>query len=162
MADVVRPDVLFASYDSTDRIPSEDQNYAIQDVNRVNPVNHLAQNNNPSSPDNLTRIENNRAAADRSADTGIDGPNDRLIDRVEDPTSWLMQFRFRENWNWPLAGSGQHSQQFQFRPTIPFKAWDKVSLLRVTVPYDIQGSGAPGLDQVEIFDALVLETDWGR
>jgi hypothetical protein len=93
---------------------------------------------------------------------GVDGKNDRLIDRVVDPISWLMDFRFREDWNWPVGNSGPDSQQFEFRPTIPFKAWDQVNLLRVTIPYDIQGSSGAGLDKVTVFDALIFEPDWGR
>ena len=101
-----------------------------------------------------------RAAAER--DDGVDGSDDPLIDRVVDPISWLMDFRFRQNWNWPVGDSGPDSQQFEFRPTIPFKAWDHVNLLRVTVPYDIQGTDAPGLDKVTMFDAVIFEPDWGR
>jgi hypothetical protein len=98
----------------------------------------------------------------QSRSSGVDGPNDRLIDRVVDPISWLMDFRFREDWNWPAGNSGPDSQQFEFRPTIPFKAWDQVNLLRVTIPYDIQGSSGAGLDKVTMFDALIFEPDWGR
>jgi len=94
--------------------------------------------------------------------TNGDGSNDRLIDRVVDPIAWLMQFRFREDWNWPVNNSGPDNQQFEFRPTIPFKAWDQVNLLRVTIPYDIEGSDSPGLDKVKMFDAVIFQPDWGR
>jgi hypothetical protein len=99
---------------------------------------------------------------DRRPGDGVDGRNDRLIDRVVDPISWLMQYRFREDWNWPLGDSGLDAEQFQFRPTVPFLAWDQVNLLRVEVPYNIQGSSSPGLDKVTVFDVLVFEPDWGR
>ena len=95
-------------------------------------------------------------------DPGIDGSNDRLIDRLVDPFSWLMQFRFRNTWNWPVGDSGPDSQEFQFRPTIPFKAWDQVNLLRIRIPYDIEGAGAPGLDKVSAEDAVIFEPTWGR
>jgi hypothetical protein len=85
-----------------------------------------------------------------------------LIDRVTDPIAPLMQFRFRENWNWPLDGTGPDSQTFEFRPTIPFKACDQENLLRITVPYNIQGSQSPGLGKVQIFDALVFDSEWGK
>jgi hypothetical protein len=98
----------------------------------------------------------------RGSDQSIDGPNDRLIDRVVDPISWLMQFRFRDDWNWPVEGSGPDSQEFEFRPSLSYMAWDQVNLLRVTVPYEIEGSGAPGLGKVSMFDALVFEPEWGR
>jgi hypothetical protein len=120
----------------------------------------LAQRTDGSISMPATEDNGSRAAAER--DDGVDGSDAPLIDRVVDPISWLMDFRFRENWNWPIGNSGPDSQQFEFRPTIPFKAWDQVNLLRVTVPYDIQGTDAPGLDKVTIFDAVIFEPDWGR
>jgi hypothetical protein len=92
----------------------------------------------------------------------MDGRGDRLIDRVVDPISWLMQFRFRDDWNWPVEGAGPDSQEFQFRPTIPFTAWERANLLRIRVPYMIQGKDAPGLGPVEMEDAIIFEPEWGR
>ncbi len=87
---------------------------------------------------------------------------ERLIDRIVDPTAWLMNFRFRESWNWPVGNAGRDSEEFEFRPTVPFVAWDHVNILRVTVPYTVEGPGGPGLDDVTIFDLIVHEADWGR
>jgi hypothetical protein len=87
---------------------------------------------------------------------------ERLIDRVVDPTAWLMNYRFRESWNWPVNNSGRDSEEFQFRPTIPFRAWDHVNIMRVTVPYTVSGPGGPGLGDVEVFDLVVHEEEWGR
>jgi hypothetical protein len=87
---------------------------------------------------------------------------ERLIDRIVDPTAWLMNYRFRESWNWPVNNSGRDSEEFQFRPTIPFRAWDHVNILRVTVPYTVSGPGGPGLGDVEVFDLVVHEEEWGR
>jgi hypothetical protein len=122
----------------------------------------IAQNYRSANP--LTRgLDNsNNSAASPSARNSNPDSTERLIDGITDPIAPLMQFRFRENWNWPLGDSGPDSQQFEFRPTIPFKAWDQMNLLRVTVPYNIQGSSAPGLDKVSIFDALIFEPDWGK
>jgi hypothetical protein len=53
-------------------------------------------------------------------------------------------------------------QVFQFRPTIPFVAWGQVNLLRVSVPYNIEGEDAPGLGDVQMFDLVVFKEDWGR
>lgn len=85
---------------------------------------------------------------------------DRLIDRVIDPTSWLLNFRFRESWNWPASGA-EDSEQFQFRPTIPFRVWNHVNIMRVTVPYTVNGPRS-GLGDVEILDLVVHEVSWGR
>jgi hypothetical protein len=87
---------------------------------------------------------------------------ERLIDRIVDPTAWLMNFRFRESWNWPTGDSRRDSEEFQFRPNIPFVAWDHVNILRVTVPYTVEGPGGPGLDDVTILELLIHEADWGR
>jgi len=38
---------------------------------------------------------------------------ERLIDRATDPTSWLLEFRFREQWNWPVGASGPDTQAFE-------------------------------------------------
>ena len=90
------------------------------------------------------------------------GSRERVIDRVVDPTAWLMNFRFRESWNWPTGNSNADSEEFEFRPTVPFRAWDHVNILRVTVPYTVEGPGGPGLDDVTILDLVVHEADWGR
>jgi hypothetical protein len=37
-----------------------------------------------------------------------------------------------------------------------------VNILRVTVPYSVEGPGSPGLGDVTIFDLVVHEADWGR
>ncbi len=70
-----------------------------------------------------------------------------------------MNFRFRQDWNWPLSNSGPEPQIFEFRPIIPFVAWDQVNLLRVTVRYDIQGSSGHGLGNVQISDLVVFDAD---
>src|SRR5262249_28326683 len=54
------------------------------------------------------------APQSRDRDGGSDGSNDRLIDRVVDPVSWLMQFRFRESWTWPTDVSQPDGQKFEF------------------------------------------------
>jgi hypothetical protein len=90
------------------------------------------------------------------------GNQERLIDRIVDPTAWLLNFRFRESWNWPVRDSGRDSEEFEFRPTIPFVAWGHVNILRVTIPYTVEGPGGPGLDEVEVFDLVVHEEEWGR
>ncbi|MEQ8667723.1 MAG: hypothetical protein RIC12_01040 [Pirellulales bacterium] len=87
---------------------------------------------------------------------------ERLIDRVTDPTAWLMDFRFRQEWNWPDYEAGADSQSFQFRPTIPFRAWDHVNLLRIAIPYNLEGNDGAGLGDIEAFDLVVFDQAWGR
>ncbi len=87
---------------------------------------------------------------------------ERLIDRVTDPTSWLMDLRMRHEWTWPTSPGNSDSQSVQFRPTIPFQAWGTINILRVTVPYDVQSDGGAGIGDVEIFDLVVVQESWGR
>jgi hypothetical protein len=84
------------------------------------------------------------------------------LDRVTDPTSPASTIRFRELWNWPVSSSDPDNQEFQFRPTIPFKAWGRDNILRVTIPYDITGENGAGLDNVTILDLAVYTAEWGR
>lgn len=90
------------------------------------------------------------------------GSRERLIDRITDPTAWLMDLRYRQHWNWPVDATDPDTQALQFRPTIPFLAWDQVNILRVTVPYDLAGPDGAGLGDVQLFDLIVFEADWGR
>ena len=108
--------------------------------------------------------DDSRPTGTKSYSSSRDGANDneRLIDRTTDPTSWLLEFRFREQWNWPLDASGPDTQAFEFRPSIPFKAWDHVNLLRVSVPYDVSNPAGQGLGTVQIYDLIVFEERWGR
>lgn len=91
----------------------------------------------------------------------IDGADEPLIERIVDPTAWLMEMRFRQQWTWPVENDPD-VQVFQFRPTIPFVAWGQVNLLRVSVPYNFEGEDAPGLGDVQMFDLVVFKEDWGR
>lgn len=88
--------------------------------------------------------------------------NERLIDRVTDPTSWLMDLRMRHEWSWPASAGNGESQTVQFRPTIPFQAWGTINVLRVTLPYDVQSDDGAGIGDVELFDLIVIQESWGR
>lgn len=94
-------------------------------------------------------------------DGPIEASTERIIDRVTDPIAWLMNFRFRESWNWPVGETTEDTEEFQFRPTIPFKAWGCVNILRITVPYTVS-SPDNGLGNVQILDLVVQQEDWGR
>jgi hypothetical protein len=87
---------------------------------------------------------------------------ERLIDRLTDPTEWLMSFRLRQSWNQPLNANAGETQETEFRPTIPFIAWDCENILRVTLPYDVQSPSGAGLSDVTIFDLIVTQASWGR
>ncbi len=162
--DLVLPDVSVVPSERIDAQPEErvDWNQRLnQDLNQGTAALFLAQRNTDSSAANRAASRNAGRENESDAATRSGRSTDRLIDDVVNPIAPLMQFRFREDWNWPVRDSGPDNQHFQFRPTIPFKAWDQENLLRVTVPYIIEGSGGPGLDKVSMFDALIFRPDWG-
>jgi hypothetical protein len=80
-----------------------------------------------------------------------------LIDRATDPTSWLMQFHFRDQWTVPTQPSAANENQFQVRPTIPFLAWDHVNIFRAEINYNIKNAGGNGLSNIKLFEALIVE-----
>jgi hypothetical protein len=90
------------------------------------------------------------------------GNAERLIDRMTDPMAWIMDFRLRQLWNWPVEVSDPDTQTLEFRPTIPFMVWGHENLLRVAVPYNLEGNDAPGLGDIQIFDLVVVQESWGR
>ena len=51
---------------------------------------------------------------------------------------------------------------FKFQPVVPFRAWRVNNILRVVVPYQVDGPGNEGLKSVTIFDLAVLPQKWGR
>ncbi len=59
-------------------------------------------------------------------------------------------------WNRPGT-----SNFVEFRPSIPFKVWDQLNLLRITVPFRTHSELGPGLSDVQVFDLLGFKTDWG-
>ncbi|WP_152099855.1 hypothetical protein [Lacipirellula parvula] len=122
---------------------------------------------NWTPPRIVSEDETGMPAVDETFSSGIHEEiarrrGERLIDRVTDPTSWLMDLRMRQNWSWPTSTGDGDSQSVQFRPTIPFQAWGTINILRVTVPYDVQSDDGAGIGDVEIFDLLVVQESWGR
>jgi hypothetical protein len=56
----------------------------------------------------------------------------------------------------------QMGYTLRFQPVVPFRAWGKSHILRVTVPYQNSGLGPEGLGDVTVFDMMVLPQSWGR
>jgi len=50
----------------------------------------------------------------------------------------------------------------KFQPVLPFKAWGVANILRMTVPYQVSGPGPEGLEDLTIFDMVILPQSWGR
>jgi hypothetical protein len=50
----------------------------------------------------------------------------------------------------------------KFQPVIPFKAWGAENIFRMTIPYEVAGPGPAGLQDVTLFNLVVLPQSWGR
>ncbi|MCE9555759.1 MAG: hypothetical protein K8T91_20620 [Planctomycetes bacterium] len=90
------------------------------------------------------------------------GSSERLIDRVTDPTSWLMDFRLRDLAVFPTSDAEDDSNTIDFRLQMPFLLWGEINLLRVDVPYNISSSKGSGLGDIVMFDLVVFDAPWGR
>ena len=159
--DIVLPEISLSANELVSNLPPVKSAELPRGIGDAAPDYYVAQNETSAVPGGRAAMNQARQGANDS-DGGSDGSSGRLIDRVVDPIAWLMQFRFRQDWNWPVDNTGVDNQHIQFRPTIPFKAWDQVNLFRVSVPYNTQGPGPSEIGKVEMFDAVVFEPQWGR
>jgi hypothetical protein len=90
-----------------------------------------------------------------------------LAAKATDPTAALMSFGFNANYvgdYYGAAASGQEndSTTLSFRPGIPFKAFGTNNILRITLPYLVDGRGTKGLGDVSLFDVVTSSHSWGR
>ena len=95
-----------------------------------------------------------------------DESSDQLARQATDPTASLMAFNFIGNYvgdfYGPSRGQDDHSADVSFRPVIPFKAFGQSNILRLTLPYQIDGRGDKGIGDVTLFDLIVVNESWGR
>jgi hypothetical protein len=100
------------------------------------------------------------AAAAQAPAGGSDA--DELSRQATDPTASLMAFNFIGEVTTSYHGLDDHGFTFKFQPVVPFQAWHVSNILRVVVPYQVDGPGDEGLKSVSIFDLVVLPRKWGR
>lgn len=81
---------------------------------------------------------------------------------VLDPTASLMSFGFREIVTTNYYGKSGSSNQIQFQPAVPFKAWGTANILRVSLPFNTGGVAGRGLADVTVFNVTVFPTTGGR
>jgi hypothetical protein len=83
-----------------------------------------------------------------------------------DPTASLMALNFIGtyvgDYRDDQPGSDDDSTELSFRPVIPFKAFGKSNIMRLTIPYNAGGRGTHGLSTISVFDLIVQEKSWGR
>lgn len=90
---------------------------------------------------------------------------DELARQATDPTASLMAFNFIADYTGAFHGPDTGDDDafgITFRPAIPFTAFGKPNILRITIPYQVQGRGEDGLGDVSIFDVAVTNESWGR
>ena len=94
------------------------------------------------------------------------GSADDLSEAATDPTASLMAFNFIGDYtgayHGPSNGQSSDSLDLTFRPTIPFTAWGRANILRMTLPYNASGRGADGVNSVTLFDLMIFDQSWGR
>ena len=91
---------------------------------------------------------------------------DDLSVKATDPTASLMAFNFQTTYiggyHGPSGGLPDDSWSAQFRPVIPWNLGDLPNILRMTVPYQLDGRGQEGFGPISVFDLGVINEDWGR
>jgi hypothetical protein len=63
-------------------------------------------------------------------------------------------------WLGPNSSQDDLSLDLTFRPVIPFTAFGRQNILRLTLPFRVSGRGNEGLGAVSIFDLVVLDRSW--
>ncbi len=90
------------------------------------------------------------------------GQGESLEKAVVDPTASLMSFNFRDIVTPNYYGRSGSANQIQFQPAIPFVAWGRANILRVTLPFNTGGVPGKGLGSVQVFSITVLPMKGGR
>ena len=87
-----------------------------------------------------------------------------LARKANDPTASLKAFNFLADYtgdyNGPNSGQNDLSLDLTFRPVIPFTAFGRQNILRLTSPLRVSGRGNEGLGAVSIFDLVVFDRSW--
>ncbi len=100
-----------------------------------------------------------------SLPTRADEASDELARQATDPTASLMAMNFVADYTGAFHGpdtGDDDALDILFRPAIPFTAFGKPNILRITVPYRASGRGDDGLGDVSVFDIVVTNESWGR
>ncbi len=89
-----------------------------------------------------------------------------LSSQATDPTASLMSLNVIGTYTGAYtddpAGLDDDAFELSFRPVIPFQAWGQAHILRLTIPYQLDGRGEEGLGDVAVFDLVVFPESWGR
>lgn len=88
---------------------------------------------------------------------------DQLAAEATDPTASLMSFQLNDWYTASLHDAGGTINQVVFRSAIPFAAFGRPNIFRITVPaFTNTPSGRTGLGDTAIFNLTVWGEAWGR
>lgn len=91
---------------------------------------------------------------------------DELSRQATDPTASLMSLQFIGSYVGGFYGSAPDLEDDQteakLQAAIPFNAFGQPNILRITIPYQVDGRGDEGLEDVSVFDLVVVNESWGR
>lgn len=93
---------------------------------------------------------------------------DELSRRATDPTASPPSVALINDLTFTYQGLpdgtpiDEDGYELRFQSVVPFLAWGAPNILRMTVPYQIQGPGAAGLGDITLFDLVIVPLAHGR
>lgn len=87
---------------------------------------------------------------------------EELSVEATDPTASLFQLNLIGDITPGYNDADESGFAFRFQPVIPFQVWGWNNIMRIQAPYQTSGLGPEGLNQVTIFDLVLVEESWGR
>ncbi len=94
------------------------------------------------------------------------GGSTDLSRQATDPTASLMSLGFITTYTGEfhgrLPGADDDRWEIKFQPVIPFDAFEMPNILRISLPFQLDGRGEEGLGTVSVFNLTVISETWGR
>lgn len=87
---------------------------------------------------------------------------EELSVEATDPTAPLFQLNLIGDITPGYNDANESGFALRFQPVIPFQVWGWNNIMRIQAPYQTSGLGPEGLNQVTIFDLVLVEESWGR
>lgn len=87
---------------------------------------------------------------------------EELSVEATDPTASLFSLNLIGDITAGYNGSDESGFALRFQPVIPFQAWGWNNIMRIQAPYQMSGLGSEGLNEITIFDLVLVEEEWGR
>ena len=89
--------------------------------------------------------------------------DDELAAKATDPTASLMSFQLNDWYTASLHDAGGTVNQVVFRSAIPFDAFGRPNIFRITLPFFTRTpAGRTGVGDTTVFNLTVFNESWGR